>query len=73
MQSWDLRWVRLQCESPKLGSYCVIYPPCEDGAAVWIVDRHVMIGKSDVAAGVTERAYTYQCIGEGWHDVSLSG
>ena len=53
----DLCWVRLQREAPNIGSYCVIPPPCEDGSAAWIIDRHVMLGESDVAAGITERTY----------------
>ena len=72
MLGWDLRWVCLQHEAPKLESYCVIPPTCEDGAAAWILDRYVMLGKSDVAAGVTERAYPYQGFGKRWHNVSLS-
>ena len=53
MRGWDLCWVRLQNKAPKLGSYCVISPPCEYGAAAWIIDRHDMLGESYVAAGVT--------------------
>ena len=65
--------MRLQREAPKLGGYCVIPPPCEYRAAASIIDRHVMLGKSDVAAGVVDRAYPCQGVGEGWHYVSLSG
>ena len=73
MRGWDLCCVRLQREAPNIEIYCVIPPPCEDGAAAWIIDRHVMLDKSDVAAGVTQRANPYQCVGEGWYYVPLSG
>ena len=63
----------MQRETPKLGSHCVIPLPCEDGAAAWVIDRHVILGESDVSAGVTEKAYLYQGVGKGWHYVSLSG
>ena len=53
MRGWDLCWLRMQRKTPKIGSHCVIPPPCEDGAAAWVIDRHVMLGESDVAAGVT--------------------
>ena len=65
--------MRLQREALKLGSYCVISPPCENGTATWIVDRHIMLGEGEVAAGVTERAYPYQGDDEGWHEILLGG
>ena len=51
----------------------MIPSPCEDGTTAWIVDRHVMIGEGDTEAGVTERAYPYQGVGEGWHEIYLGG
>ena len=65
--------MRLKREAPKLGSYCVILPPCEDEVVAWVVNCHVMLGKGEVVGGVTERAYPCQGVGKVWHYVSIGG